>query len=134
MVVLPHAKSRKDGYVKEPQVLVIVIDLYLVNILFRMRKWRAIFFRRMWWRQPYWWYEFYSKIYLKGDGCSSTCTLEGNGWTCNTGVNPNVCQSIYFFKNNQFVECGNGVKEGTEVCDDNNEVDGKNFVKYRLIY
>ena len=50
-----------------------------------------------------------------GDGCSSTCVLEsagpgeGDGWVC-----PTPGQSC------QRTDCGNGVPEGSEQCDDGN--------------
>ena len=41
---------------------------------------------------------------MDGNGCSSTCQVEA-GWTCNG--EPSVCQN-----------CGDGMIEGTEQCDD----------------
>jgi len=47
---------------------------------------------------------------IDGDGCSSSCIIEGGGWTCNG--EPSVCQL-----------CGNNIPEGTEACDDGNAID-----------
>ncbi len=65
---------------------------------------------------------------VNGDGCSSTCTLEGKlvslaeGWSCTsptiaaTGcIGPTVCTTTM---------CGNKIAEGSEQCDDMNNVTG----------
>jgi fibro-slime domain-containing protein len=65
---------------------------------------------------------------VDGDGCSSLCTLESKppsqpeGWLCTTPApdamgckGPTSCTTT---------KCGNGVKEGTEQCDDANDVTG----------
>jgi len=46
---------------------------------------------------------------MNGDGCSSVCEKE-SGWTCLGATSPTVCQ-----------KCGNGIREGTEVCDTGGE-------------
>jgi cysteine-rich repeat protein len=46
-----------------------------------------------------------------GDGCSNLCDVE-NGYQCNT-ESPNVCTQIVID-----AICGNGIKQGTEACDD----------------
>lgn len=51
------------------------------------------------------------------DGCFSTCKPE-DGWSC-TGQ-PSVCVQTQI----QQQVCGNGIKEGTEQCDDGNTGDG----------
>jgi fibro-slime domain-containing protein len=51
---------------------------------------------------------------LDDDGCSSTCRIE-EGHMCEPGIDdddPEDCTG--------FSECGNGVREGTEACDDGN--------------
>eukprot|EP00163_Fabomonas_tropica_P026348 TRINITY_DN4804_c0_g1_i3.p1 TRINITY_DN4804_c0_g1~~TRINITY_DN4804_c0_g1_i3.p1 ORF type:complete len:2031 (+),score=541.93 TRINITY_DN4804_c0_g1_i3:650-6094(+) len=45
-----------------------------------------------------------------GDGCSSTCQIEGGGWVC-TGSSNSKCEN-----------CGNGLMEHTETCDDGNSI------------
>ncbi|MDB4983749.1 MAG: hypothetical protein JWM82_4501 [Myxococcales bacterium] len=62
-----------------------------------------------------------------GDGCSATCTLEGKpaavaeGWACTSPklasgcVGPTICTTTV---------CGNGMREGSEQCDDGNQVTG----------
>ena len=64
---------------------------------------------------------------ISGDGCSATCTLESKpasqpeGWICtspkvaNGCVGPTTCTTTM---------CGNGIKEGSEQCDDSNTVSG----------
>ncbi len=52
-----------------------------------------------------------------GDGCSSSCTIEP-GWSCSfvggMSFNPSACTAQV---------CGDGIRSGTEECDDGNNID-----------
>jgi cysteine-rich repeat protein len=70
-----------------------------------------------------------------GDGCSSTCTVEA-GWVCSGGSETTAdtctqCAAGYIQDDasnpeNCVTDCGDGLRVGTEVCDDNdtNDSDG----------
>lgn len=65
---------------------------------------------------------------VDGDGCSSLCTLESKpqsqpeGWLCMTpGPDSNGCRGPTTCTT---TKCGNGVKEGSEQCDDGNTISG----------
>jgi fibro-slime domain-containing protein len=62
-----------------------------------------------------------------GDGCSSTCALESKavagaeGWNCTTATQANGCVGPTTCATTM---CGNKIKEGSEQCDDMNNVMG----------
>ena len=55
---------------------------------------------------------------IDGDGCSASCTVE-DGWTCSENeAGLSTCRPA------TPTDCGNGMKEGSEACDDGNKVSG----------
>jgi fibro-slime domain-containing protein len=64
---------------------------------------------------------------ISGDGCSATCRLESKavtgpeGWTCTTPAQANGCVGPTTCS---ATTCGNKVVEGSEQCDDMNNVQG----------
>jgi len=64
---------------------------------------------------------------VAGDGCGPTCALESKpvtgaeGWTCSTAVQPSGCIGPTTCSG---TICGNGVREGSEQCDDGNHDTG----------
>ena len=59
-----------------------------------------------------------------GDGCSATCKLEP-GYSCKLGPGSNNKPVAYYYPTVcRKVECGDGITEGDEECDDGNTVDG----------
>ena len=52
---------------------------------------------------------------VNGDGCSSTCALEGTPACFTNGIGFSTCTMTPYG-----VYCGNGVLEAAEVCDDGN--------------